>query len=63
MSIAPMAIYVHCNADCLDLVLQEAGKSVPFVWDALSLVHDIGTYLNAFALRRARFSEVQRTVN
>jgi hypothetical protein len=57
---APMAIYVHCNAHCLGLVLQEAGKSVSFVRDALSLVHDIGTFLNASALRRARFSEVQR---
>ena len=33
---------------------------MPFVRDALSLVHDIGTFLNASALRRARFSEVQR---
>ena len=28
--------------------------------DALSVVHDIGTFLNASALRRAHFSEVQR---
>jgi len=33
---------------------------VPFVRDALSLVHDIGTLLNASALRRLRFSEVRR---
>jgi hypothetical protein len=33
---------------------------VPFVRDALSLVRDIGTCLNASALRRARFSEVLR---
>ena len=57
---APMANYVHCNAHCLDLVLQEAGKSVPFVRDAISVVHDIGTFLNASALRRARFVNVQR---
>jgi Domain of unknown function (DUF4371) len=57
---APMAIYVHCNVHCLDLVLQEAVKSVPFVQDALSLVQDIGTFLSASALQRARFSEVQR---
>jgi hypothetical protein len=57
---APMAIYVHCNAHCLDLVLQEAGKSVPFVRDAISVVHDIGTFLNGSALRRARFADVQR---
>jgi hypothetical protein len=31
---------------------------VPFVRDALFLVRDIGTFLNA--LRRARFSEVLR---
>jgi hAT family C-terminal dimerisation region len=33
---------------------------VTFVRDALSVVHDIGTFLNASALRRARFTEVQR---
>ena len=32
---------------------------MPFVWDALSLVQDIGTFRNASALRRARFTEVQ----
>jgi len=32
---------------------------VLFVRDALSLVHDIGTFLNASALRRSCFSEVQ----
>ena len=57
---APMASFVHCNAHCLDLVLQEAGKSVPFVREALSVVHDIATFLNGSALRRASFSEVQR---
>ena len=57
---APMANYVHCNAHCLDLVLQEAGKSVQFIRDAISVVHDIGTFLNGSALRRARFSDVQR---
>jgi len=57
---ASMANYVHCNAHCLDLVLQEAGKSVPFVRDAISVVHDIGTFLNASGLRRARFVGVQR---
>ena len=57
---ALMAGYVHCNAHCLDLALQEASKKVPFVRDALSLLHNIGTYLNASALRRARFVEIQR---
>lgn len=57
---APMANYVHCNAHCLDLVLQEAGKSVQFIRDAISVVHDIGTFLNGSALRRARFADVQR---
>jgi Domain of unknown function (DUF4371)/OTU-like cysteine protease/hAT family C-terminal dimerisation region len=57
---APMASYVHCNAHCLDLVLQEVGKSVPLVRDAISLVHEIGTFLNASPLRRANYKEVQR---
>ena len=56
---APMAGYVHCNAHCLDLALQEVSKKILFVRDALSLVHDIGTLLNASALRRARFVKIQ----
>ena len=32
---APMAGYLHCNAHCLDLALQEASKKIPFVRDAL----------------------------
>ena len=33
---------------------------MPFVRKALSVVHDICTFLNGSALRRASFSEVQR---
>jgi hypothetical protein len=56
---APMAAYVHCYAHRLDLVLQEAGREIPMIRDAMSLVHDIGTYLNASALRRAKFKAIQ----
>jgi hypothetical protein len=56
---APMAAYVHCYAHRLDLVFQEAGREIPMIRDAMSLVHDIGTYLNASALRRAKFKAIQ----
>ena len=56
---APMAAYVHCYAHRLDLVLQEAGREVPMIRDAMNLVHDISAYLNASALRRAKFKAIQ----
>ena len=56
---APMAAYVHCYAHRLDLVLQVAGREVPMIRDAMNLFHDVGTYLNASALRRAKFKAIQ----
>jgi hypothetical protein len=57
--VAPSAEYVHCHAHCLDLALQEAGKKIPMVRDAVSLVHDMGVFLNASALRRTTFKDLQ----
>ena len=44
------------------MVLQEAGQEVPMIHDAMNLVHDIGTNLNASALRRAKFKAIQNNL-
>jgi len=37
----PAALSVHCLAHCLNLRLQEEGRKLPFIRDALDLVRDI----------------------
>ena len=42
----PAAVYVHCLAHCLNLCLQEEGKNIPLIRDALDFVKEVGKLIN-----------------
>lgn len=48
----PAALSVHCLAHCLNLCLQEEGRKLPFIRDALDLVREIAKLI-AFSPKRA----------
>ena len=39
----PLALYVHCGAHCINLIVQTSCESVPFVRDALAVVQVLGS--------------------
>ena len=49
----PRALYVHCNAHALNLVLQEAVREVPVIRDSMDYLHQTLLLLGRSAKRRA----------
>lgn len=63
LEINPLALYVHCVAHNLNLVLQDASKKVTIVRDALQIVHETGKLISESAHRRAILKEAAVELN
>ena len=55
----PAALPIHCLAHYLNLVLEEAGKKVTPIRDALDLVHEVARLIRWSPKREASFLEEQ----
>ena len=53
----PQALPVHCLAHCLNLCLQDAGKQINLLRDAIQLVREIVQLINCSPKRRHLFTE------
>ena len=54
---APAAVPTHCFAHCLNLCLQDAGKNLPFLRDAIELVREIVKIIKYSPKRAHLFSQ------
>lgn len=55
----PAALSVHCLAHCLNLCLQEEGRKLPFIRDALDTVKEIAKLIKFSPKRSHLFSQKQ----
>ena len=53
----PQALPVHCLAHCLNLCLQDAGKQINLLRDAIQLVREIVQLINCSPKRKHLFSQ------
>lgn len=53
----PLALYVHCGAHCVNLVLQQAISSSNFVNDCLGMVNEVGTLYGRSSKYRSIFAD------
>lgn len=54
----PAALSVHCLAHCLNLCLQEEGRKLPFIRDALVIVREIAKLIKFSPKRSHLFQQV-----
>ena len=60
----PLALYAHCGAHCINLIVQTACESVPFVRDALAVVQELGSLFSISSNVRVTFRLIaQQTEN
>ena len=50
--VQPLAVYVHCYAHSLNLVLQECAREVPMIRDSLDYLQRAATLLGRSAKRK-----------
>jgi hypothetical protein len=54
----PHALYVHCLNHSLDLILQEAVRTIKGISEALQLVRDVGTLIRSSPKRKSIFASL-----
>jgi hypothetical protein len=54
----PKALYVHCFAHTLNLSVQDAVRSIPFVRDVMQNLRDLATIVRGSAKRLVTFQAV-----
>ena len=54
----PAAVPVHCLAHCLNLCLQDAGRKLPFLRDALDTAKELAQLIKFSPKRAHLFSEI-----
>ena len=56
----PNAIYVHCYAHELNLVICDSTKSVPYLSEFYSVINKIYTYFNTSSVTNEKFKQLQQ---
>jgi hypothetical protein len=59
MSLNAMAIYIHCYAHKLNLALQDASNSLPYLRDIVAFVNCLVTFINGSGPRHSLFVSIQ----
>lgn len=57
------ALYVHCHAHCLNLVLVESTKSSIHFVSFLTIVEKLYTFIANFTKQHSAFVQTQQTMN
>ena len=59
----PAVLPVHCFEHCLNLCLQDVGRQIPQIWDALDIVREIGNLVRFSPKRSHLFNHELSEVN
>ncbi|XP_047670247.1 zinc finger MYM-type protein 1-like [Tachysurus fulvidraco] len=59
----PLALYVHCGAHCVNLIIQAGCSVSPMIWDCLSLVHQLGILFNQSGKFKRIFANIVTSEN
>ena len=54
----PLALYVHYEAHCINMVSQSACESLPLVRDGIAVVQELGALFSASSNLRSSFSKI-----
>jgi hypothetical protein len=58
----PLALFVHCSAHALNLVLQEAAREVPLIRDSMDYLHRAAILLGRSAKRKAILDDLSANI-
>jgi hypothetical protein len=61
-ALQPRALYVHCKAHALNLVLQEAAREIPVIRDSMDYLHRTAILLGKSAKRKALLENLSANI-